>query len=346
MTERPADGKANRPPDIHAVARHAGVSHQTVSRVLNESPRVRPATRERVREAMRVLGYSPNVAARTLITRRSRTLGLVVLNEELYGPASALRHVEQDSRSAGYGLRILNLPPMARSTLREAVESLRQQLVDAVIVVDPHPEDQPLLGPLPSDLPLVTVGGLRSTGVPSVSYDSGPGVSQAVNYLLSLGHRTVHHIAGPAGWAEADIRRTVWEQTLRKAGREVPPPVEGDWTARSGYAAGLALAGRDDVTAVFSANDQMALGLFHALAERGITSPEDVSVVGFDDVPDAAYYRPALTTLRQDFAELGRHTVRLALRQIESGTREGVESVTLAPPSLILRASTAPPPSN
>src|ERR1700754_3129940 len=148
MTERPADGKAPRPPDIHAVARHAGVSHQTVSRVLNESPRVRPATRDRVREAMRVLGYTPNVAARTLITRRSRTLGLVVLNEELYGPGSALRHIEQDSRSAGYGLRILNLPPMARSTLREAVESLRQQLVDAVIVVDPHPEDQPLLGPL------------------------------------------------------------------------------------------------------------------------------------------------------------------------------------------------------
>lgn len=335
--------RTDRRPDIHAVARHAGVSHQTVSRVLNEHPNVRASTRDRVREAMAVLGYAPNVAARTLITGRSRTLGLVVLNEELHGPACALRAIEQDARAAGYGVRIIHLSAVARSTLRDVVESLREQLVEAVLIVDPHPEDQPLLEPVPPDLPMVTVGGLRSRGVPGVSFDSGPGVAQAVDYLLGLGHQTVYHVAGPAGWSESDVRRRAWQDALAKAGRPVPEPVLGDWSARSGYQAGRVLRERTDLTAVLAGNDQMALGLLHAFAEAGVRVPADVSVVGFDDVPDAAYYQPALTTLRQDFVELGRHAVELALRQIAAGSRQGMEGFTLPPPSLILRASAAPP---
>jgi LacI family transcriptional regulator len=336
--------RVSRPPDLHAVARHAGVSHQTVSRVLNEHPNVRAATRERVREAMAELGYRPNLAARALITGRSKTLGLVVLNEELHGPASALRAIEQDARAAGYGVRIIHLSTVARSTLREAVESLQRQLVEAVLVIDPHPEDQALLEPVPPDLALVTVGGLHSAGVPGVSYDSGPGVAQAVDYLLGLGHRTVHHVAGPAGWSESDVRARAWRQALERAGALVPEPVEGDWSARSGHRAGLVLRERPGVTAVLAGNDQMALGLLHAFAAARIRVPADVSVVGFDDVPDAAYYLPSLTTLRQDFAELGRHAVELALRQIASGTRQSIGGFTLPPPSLILRASAAPPP--
>jgi DNA-binding LacI/PurR family transcriptional regulator len=336
-------GRGDRPPDIHAVARHAGVSHQTVSRVLNEHPNVRATTRARVREAMEVLGYRPNLAARALITGRSKTLGLVVLNEELHGPGSALRAIEQDARAAGYGVRIIRLSTVARSTLREAVESLQRQLVEAVLIIDPHPEDQLLLEPVPPDLPLVTVGGLRSQGVPGVAYDSGPGVAQAVDYLLGLGHATVHHVAGPAGWTESDVRREAWRQAVRQAGRAVPAPVEGDWSARSGYRAGLVLRERPEVTAVLAGNDQMALGLLYAFAEAGIRVPGDISVIGFDDVPDAAYYQPSLTTLRQDFAELGRHAVELALRQIASGTRQSVGGFILPPPSLILRASAAPP---
>jgi len=339
---RPRDGR--RPPDIHAVARHAGVSHQTVSRVLNEHPNVRPATRARVQEAMAELDYRPNLAARALITGRSKTLGLVVLNEELHGPASALRAIEQDARAAGYGVRIIHLSVVARSTLRDAVESLQRQLVEAVLVIDPHPEDQALLEPVPADLALVTIGGLRSPGVPGVFYDSGPGVAQAVEYLLGLGHATVHHVAGPAGWGESDVRHQAWRAALRQAGRAIPPPVDGDWTARSGYRAGLALREQPELTAVLAGNDQMALGLLYAFAEAGIRVPGDVSVVGFDDVPDAAYYQPSLTTLRQDFAELGRHAVELALRQIANGSRQGMGGFTLPPPSLILRASAGPPP--
>jgi DNA-binding LacI/PurR family transcriptional regulator len=339
-----ARNRANRPPDIHAVARHAGVSHQTVSRVLNEHPNVRASTRARVREAMAVLGYTPNVVARALITGRSRTLGLIVLNEELHGPASALRAIEQDARAAGYGLRIIHLSAVARSTLPDVVDSLQRQLVEAVLIIDPHPEDQVLLAPVPSGLALVTVGGLHSEGVPGVSYDSGPGVAQALEYLLGLGHETVHHVAGPGGWSESDVRREAWRDTLQRVGRPVPEPVEGDWTARSGYRAGRVLRERPGLTAVFAGNDQMALGLLYAFAEAGIPVPAQVSVIGFDDVPDAAYYQPSLTTLRQDFGELGRHAVELALRQIAAGTRQGIGGFTLPPPSLILRASAAPPP--
>lgn len=367
MAERVTRHRPERPPDIHAVARQAGVSHQTVSRVLNEHPNVRASTRARVRAVMEELGYTPNLAARALITGRSKTLGLVVLNEELHGPASALRAIEQDARAAGYGVRIIHLSAVARSTLREVVENLQRQLVEAVLIVDPHPEDQPLLDPLPADLPMVTVGGLHSEGVPGVRFDSGPGVAQAVDYLLGLGHRTVHHVAGPAGWSEADVRREAWQRALAGAGAPVPRPEAGDWSARSGYQAGRRLlaaggvgpggagpggtgsgAGAEDaavpaVTAVFAANDQMALGVLYACAEAGVRVPGDLSVIGFDDVPDAAYYQPSLTTLRQDFAELGRHAVELALRQIASGTRQGTGGFTLPPPSLILRASAAPP---
>lgn len=332
---------AGRASDIYTVARHAGVSHQTVSRVLNNSPNVRASTRQRVEESIRILGYRPNAAARALNTRRSSTMGLVVLNDELHGPASAVRQIERSAREAGYGLRVTHVSAIARSTVRDAIQALRDQMVDAVMIIDPHPADHHLLDGIDPHFPLVMIGG-DLHDIPGVRYASGDGVAQAVDHLLAMGHGTVHHVAGPAGWSEAEVRREAWATRLRTRGRPVPPPLEGDWTAASGYSAGLALARQPEVTAVFAGNDRMALGVLRALAEAGRRVPEDVSVIGFDNIPDAAYYRPPLTTLSQDFASVGAHAVRLALRQAQAGHRHAAEGVVLEAPALVLRASTGP----
>lgn len=328
-----------RPPDIYTVARHAKVSHQTVSRVLNNSSNVRAETRLRVQASIAALGYTPNAAARSLNTKRSDTLGLIVLNDDLHGPAQAVRQIERAAREAGYGLRVVHLAPIARGSLRGTVRALRDQMVDGVIVVDPHPEDGPLLEPVDRAFPLVMVGG-EASGVPGVRYDSAAGVRQAVDYLLSLGHKTVHHVSGPPGWSEADARREAWRSALEDRGCTIPDPITGDWTAASGFAAGRELATRPEVTAVLAGNDHMALGLMRSLTEAGRRIPEDVSIIGFDNTADSAYYIPPLTTLSQAFAELGNHVVQLAVGQIQSGRRDGTADVVLEPPSLILRAST------
>lgn len=333
--------RTGRASDIYTVARHAGVSHQTVSRVLNGSPNVRASTRQRVEESIRVLGYRPNAAARALNTRRSSTMGLVVLNDELHGPASAVRQIERSAREAGYGLRVTHVSAGARSTVLDAIQALRDQMVDAIMIIDPHPADHHLLDGVDPHFPLVMVGG-DLHDIPGVRYASGEGVAQAVDYLLSIGHRTVHHVAGPAGWSEAEVRREAWAARLREHGRDVPPPLEGDWTAASGFSAGQVLARRPEVSAVFAGNDRMALGVLRAMAEAGRRIPEDVSVVGFDNTPDAAYYRPPLTTLSQDFASVGAHAVRLAVRQVQAGGRHTTDGVVLEAPALVLRASTGP----
>jgi DNA-binding LacI/PurR family transcriptional regulator len=177
---------------------------------------------------------------------------------------------------------------------------------------------------------------------PVVDTDQADGARQAVRHLLGLGHRTVWHVTGPAESFAGERRASAWREVLTEAGREIPPIERGDWSAESGYRAGLRLAGEPGCTAVFAANDQMALGVLRAMAERGRKVPEEVSVVGFDDIPDASSYLPPLTTVHQDFAEVGRRCVQAMLRQIR---REPVDAGTvLVPTTLVPRASTAPPP--
>ncbi|HEY3481785.1 MAG TPA: substrate-binding domain-containing protein, partial [Streptomyces sp.] len=173
-----------------------------------------------------------------------------------------------------------------------------------------------------------------------VDTDQVGGARAAVQHLLDLGHDTVWHVAGPADSYSAERRVEAWENQLRARRRMVPEPLRGDWTAESGYRAGLQLAGEPDCTAVFVSNDQMALGVLRALHEAGRRVPEDVSVVGFDDIPEAAWYLPPLTTVHQDFSEVGRRCVEQLLRQIRTEEERGV---TLVPTELKVRSSTAPP---
>lgn len=339
-----APGAVPRALVMSDVAARAGVSHQTVSRVVNGHPNVAPSTRERVQRAIEELGYRPNSAARTLVTGSSRTLGLVSVNLAQYGPAQALVGLEAAARDAGYALSIAVLEDVTEQAVAAAVGRLVDQSVDVVVVHSTHLATAEALDRIELSTPLVTVQGPPDGARPTVWVDQAVGARLVVEHLLALGHRTVHHVAGPGYSLEADRRVAGWEDCLQAAGRPVPTPLAGDWLPASGYAAGVELARRraagEEITAVFASNDQMALGLLGALHDAGLSVPGDVSVVGFDDIPESAFFAPPLTTVRQDFVELGRRGVALALGRLDDGD----EAPGPVLPTLVARQSTGPPP--
>ncbi|MFJ8624947.1 LacI family DNA-binding transcriptional regulator [Kitasatospora sp. NPDC093550] len=335
-------GTEQRQPVMADVAKLAGVSHQTVSRVLNGAPHVRPDTRDRVLAAIRELDYRPNSAARALVTRRSQTLGVVSFDSTLYGPASMLDGIEQAARSAGYFVSVTSLRSLDGRSVQEAVDRLRDQGVEGVVVIAPQTSAVSAVARLSSSVPIVAVGSGNQTRVPMVSVGNRSGAGEATGHLLDLGHRTVHHVAGPANWLESQDREEGWRLTLQAAGAPVPEVERGDWSARSGYQAGLRIARLPEVTAVFCANDHMALGLLRALHEAGRAVPEEISVVGFDDIPEAAYFTPPLTTVRQDFGELGRRALELLVGELE-GARPSPTHLQITP-ELVMRRSVGPAP--
>jgi DNA-binding LacI/PurR family transcriptional regulator len=334
----------DRPLGMADVAARAGVSHQTVSRVVNAHPNVAAATRKRVLEAIAELGYRPNSAARALVTGSSRTIGLAIANVSQYGPAQTLLGLEHAAREAGYFLTVSVLDDDSGGNLIEAVERLATQSVDAIVALSTYEGAVHALPVVNPRVPLITVQAERGGQDLAVWVDQETGAALATRHLLDLGHRTVHHVRGPANALEADARQRSWRIELESAGAVVPPVLHGDWWPPTGYLAGRELLARrrggEEVTAVFVANDQMALGLLSAFDEGGIRVPDDISVVGFDDVPEAPYYAPPLTTVRQDFAELGRRVVQAVLARI-SGTAFQPEPVQ---PRLMVRSTTAPPP--
>jgi len=333
---------AEQPPIMADVARLAGVSHQTVSRVLNDHPNVRAATRSRVLAAIAQLDYRPNSAARTLVTRKSQTLGVVSFDTTLYGPASMLYGIEQAARAADYFVSIASLRSMDRRTLLEAVSRLRDQAVEGIVVIAPQAAVAGVLELAAAGVPLVGAACGITEGVPTVGIDQRAGGAFATRYLLELGHRTVHHVTGPLDWLDASGRMDGWRQELEQAGIAVPEPIPGDWSSRSGYLAGQRLAADPTVTAVFCANDHMALGLLRAVHEAGRRVPGDVSVVGFDDIPETSYFMPPLTTVRQDFGELGRRSLQLLVDRLSAGGAAPSQHVVVAP-DLVVRASAQAP---
>jgi DNA-binding LacI/PurR family transcriptional regulator len=320
------------------VAELAGVSHQTVSRVVHDSPHVRSETRERVLAAMRALDYRPNSAARALVTGRTRTLGVISFDTTLYGPASTLLGIERAAHDEGYFVSIISLRSLDRSSVLDALERLRAQGVDGIVVIAPQESATTALVDLPPGPPVVAAEAGPTDSVPVVAVDQFAGAASATSHLLKLGHRQVAHIAGPQDWPEARERIAGWRSTLQAAGADVPAPLVGDWSARSGYELGTRLLNMPEVTAVFVANDQMALGVLLALHEAGRVIPDDFSVVGFDDIPEAGYFIPPLTTVRQDFNEVGRRSLHVLLDQLDTGAR--VSSWVTVAPELVVRNST------
>ncbi|MEU1667478.1 LacI family DNA-binding transcriptional regulator [Streptomyces sparsogenes] len=323
------------------VARLAGVSSQTVSRVSNGYSGVTEETRRQVLAAMKELGYRPNSAARALKRGEFRTIGVITFSLATTGNVRTLEAIATSAAQEGYAVTLLPVAVPTQDEVRGAFSRLGELAVDAVIVImEVHLLDAATVS-LPPGVQVVVADSDAGDRYSVVDTDQAGGTRAAVRHLLDLGHRTVWHLAGPEESFAAQRRADAWRATLTDAGRTPPPLVRGDWSAESGYRAGLRLAEEADCTAVFAANDQMALGLLRALHERGRKVPEDVSVIGFDDIPEAGSFLPPLTTVHQDFAEVGRRCVEGVLRQMREDVTE--PGTTLVPTRLVLRSSTAPP---
>ncbi len=324
---------------LRDVALQAGVSYQTVSRVVNEDPHVSEATRARVLQVIRQLNYQPNFAARSLVTRRSHILEVITFGSTHYGPAQMVAHVERAGRKLGYNLMLSNISEMTVEAIRAAIDNLSRRLVDGIILITPvvgvsHDE----LADLCSGIPFVTIDTELGQQTPSVVIDQAYGSRLATQHLIELGHRQQCAISGPLTWFGARARLQSWQATLAEAGLTPGPSIEADWTASGGYYATHALIESGaQFTALAVGNDQMALGAMRALHERGIRIPEAISVVGFDDVPEAMCYEPPLTTVRQDFEALGSLSVEYLVERINDPTSPVRQRVIY--PTLITRQS-------
>jgi DNA-binding LacI/PurR family transcriptional regulator len=332
--------EVRRTPVMADVARLAGVSHQTVSRVINGQDNLRPATREKVEEAIRQLGYRPNTAARALVTRKSATIGVIGSKSGYWGPSTVHRTIQAAGRDAGYFVSSVNLQSMTRDELVDAIDHLRHQGVEAIVLI--HATDAAVevaRGQEQWGVPVVVVEGDPAKARWTVGVDQVAGAEAATRHLVELGHTDIVHLAGPQEWTEARARLQGWQDAMYAAGLRPSQHVTGDWSAASGFELGCDIARREDVTAVFCANDQMALGLLRALSEAGRAvpgGPGGVSVVGFDDIPEAAYLVPPLTTVRQDFEAVGRRAIEI-LRAALAGDPAPER---LIKPELVVRAST------
>ncbi len=324
------------------VARLAGVSQQTVSRVVNGASNVAPDIRERVQLAIEQLSYRRNTAAAALASNRTMNLGVVSYALSVHGPSVALFGISEEARTNGYSTRLITIGSLDHSSIRAALRELTSDEVDGVIVLAPLRAAIEVLRGIETDVPVITFEQGSPESTRSVSIDEVDGARRVVRHLLDLGHETVWHVQGPEGWMASDARTRGWMLELSAAGRMAPPVVTtADWSAESGYRAGLQLAEKSGVTAVFAANDPFALGVMKAFNEHGIAVPEQVSVVGFDDVAEARYFQPALTTVVLDFEEIGRAAVASIL-SLMRGQEPAV--IPLIEPTLVVRDSTAPPP--
>lgn len=324
---------------ITDVAKLAGVSHQTVSRVLNEEGTVRDSTQARVEDAIRQLGYRPSAAARALATRKSGTIGLISTGSALYGPSSIMLAFNEAARQAGFQVSIASMAVAERGAMLTAVDRLLRQDVEALVLIAADRSSLEVIQGIELGVPLITAESSGQTGLHSVSIDQFAGARMATAHLADLGHRRILHLAGPAGSLDAAERERGWRAELTQRGLPAIDPLVGDWLAGSGYRCGLQLAAAGGFSAIFSANDQMALGLLHAFTEAGISVPREVSIVGFDDIPESEHFTPPLTTVRQDFGELGRR-IMVSLEAALAGRKDGDPSRTR--PEFILRQSTAP----
>ena len=326
-------------PTISDVAERAGVSVPTVSRVLTGAARVSPAKRALVEAAIAELNFRPSAAARVLVSRKSRTIGVIAGNTSRYGYAETIRGIEVAARAEGYTVMITVVESADEDEVDRAVSATLTHALAGVVVLKFDPPGVAALKKLGDDLPVVALSGTREAGVPQAVLDEAAAAEELTGYLLGLGHATVHHVRVPPS-RRVDGRTTGWKRALRKAGAPVPPVLDATWEPKSGIAVGRELAADPEVTAVFCGNDEIAMGVMRGIIEAGRRVPEDISVAGFDDHPLAELWSPPLTTAAQDFAGLGGRGFQLLLQAIDGATAHRYSSER---PKLVFRESTAAP---
>ncbi len=337
----PENGESDKALSIRDVARIAGVSRQTVSRVLNRAPNIKASTEAHVRQVIEEVGWRPNSAARALATSRSKTIGLLVSSRSQYGPFSAAGAVDDAARHRGYTISSATLARGDDENIAAALDAFAAQGVDGVVVIAPQQRAHEALRRAAIRVPSISLQWRDGPDERVVAVDQYAGARAATRHLIDLGHSRILHIAGPQDWNEAEERMRGYLAEMSDNDMPTEAPVLGDWTGDLAYEVGLKLLGHREFTAVFASNDQMALGVIHAAHELGLSVPGDLSVVGFDDIPEAKHFIPGLTTVRQDFAELGAHALDILLAEIEG--QEAPARVAMKVPELIVRGSTARP---
>jgi DNA-binding LacI/PurR family transcriptional regulator len=331
---------AGRPATIYDVARLANVSHQTVSRFVKGYPGIRPETRDRVEAALLALNYRPNMAARSLATNLSHRIGALGYEMLELGPSKIIHGASQAAREAGYILDIVSLDLSDRKTVEEAIRFINQPDLAGVIAFASTDTVVAAFAEAQFSVPaLIEAEGEDGVEHPSLNWR---GLTLLVDHLVSLGHRRFAHIAGPADWVSARNRSHAYERALEAHGLRSVVNLEGDWSSASGYAEALRMPLDGMPTALVAGNDQMAFGAMRALRERGVRVPQDMSVVGFDDIPESLYFYPSLTTVRNDFDLQGRITFAKMLALIEGPDASAVPEPMN--PVLFARESSAPPP--
>ncbi|HEY0246847.1 MAG TPA: LacI family DNA-binding transcriptional regulator [Gryllotalpicola sp.] len=336
MTEQPAGSRAT----MSDVGKRAGVSHQTVSRVLNEPWRVSRETQQRVLDAIADLKFHPNTVARALARQRSGTIGMVSTGIALHSHSKRMIAFNEAARAAGYQVSMASVATADAVSLRDAIETLIAQNVEGIVLIAADEGAIDVMRSLAVPVPVVFAESSGRSGPDNVSIDQFVGGRMAAAHLAELGHRQIAHLAGP-GWSlDASERLRGWSAELSERGIPARTPIRAaDWTPDSGYRTASLIAAMPEVTAVFASSDQLALGLLHGLEDQGLRVPQDLSVVGFDGQPEAAHFHPPLTTIRQDFAELGRRLMGAMAAKLEG---EALPELPPLVPELVVRKSTAP----
>lgn len=330
-------GRPERP-SIRQVASVAGVSHMTVSRVLNDYPGIRDVTRQRVLEAIEALNFRPNSAARALATQRNRRFGVMLEGSSAFGPTSALRGIELAASESEYSVTSVTLSGDDGSTPQVAADQLQSQGVDAICVIAPRSSSVIALREIAVSIPLLIIKSDTDPQWMTLAVDQAMGTELVVDHLVELGHRDILHVSGPLDWLDAHARERAFHARCRALGLNQRPIVVGDWSADFAYDYVRKLKRPPDYTAIFAANDETALGLIHGFADRSIGVPEEISIAGFDDMPLAGHFLPPLTTVRQDFHELGRRVLNMLVAAVEGRDLPADDPV---PVELIIRQSTA-----
>jgi DNA-binding LacI/PurR family transcriptional regulator len=339
---------ANRRPTIKQVAKAAGVSTQTVSRVINDRPDVAPETRERILAAIDELGYQPSALARSLIQQRSYTLGVVTAGLKQIGPSRTLNGITSAAEEAGYSLLLKELPRFDAGNVVPIFQALLARHVDGIIWAVPEVgENRDWIHKQSLDLkiPVVYLTMESNNNISTVSIDNYLGGRMAMSHLLEQGYRHIGHISGPMDWWEARQRMQAWKDSLGEYGVDVRDEhwTEGNWSSASGAQAVEKLFGQyPDMDSIFVGNDQMALAVIQIACQRALKIPDDLGIVGFDNIPESAFFCPPLTTVQQDQYAVGKVAVEETIKMIKSSWHglEPVESKSIMlTPTLVVRQS-------